>query len=323
MLTLQDYENHMMHAIGGMPDSRITLVQTANEALSYLFLAYDWNWRSRPPLDITTQPAPTPASGNITAIARADNLVTVTLDAAPVPALTAGEQFTIAGVTDMTFNGAYEVSTVLSTSSFTFIQDGPDSTSTGGTAIATAPDTFLNYLALPADFGEIIAVNRPNREVQLTSLQDLVHRRHLTLVPPPIASVFAALSYPAQADQSSEAPVPRLEMFPTPTGTDMYTLTYRAGPIALVNSSDVPNIPPAFERLLVLLCRAFIRDYEEQDSTSEWLKVNGGGNEDGEMEKLIAKDGLDQPNLGQIRGGAVDDPTLRVNFWVGGVTSRV
>src|ERR1700743_3559590 len=234
----------MQHAIGGAPDSRITLTQTANEALSYLFNAHQWEFRSRPPLDITTQPAPIPQSATITSVTRANNIVTVVLNAAPVPALTAGEEYTVAGVTDGTYDGDFEVSTIRSVSSFTYIQDGPNSTSSGGTVSATAPDSFLDYLALPADFGEIIAVTRPTREVQLTSLQDLVHRRHLTLVPPPIASVFMALSYPAQADQNSEQPVARLEMFPTPTGTDLYTLTYRAGPIKLVNPTDVPNIPP-------------------------------------------------------------------------------
>ncbi len=237
MLTLADYENHMRHAIGGEPDPRITLAQTANEALSYLFNNHQWSWRGRPPVTLT--------------------------------------------------------------------------------AVVNQ-----QYLTLPADFGEVVAINRPNREVQLTSIQDLVHRRNLTLVPPPIASVFAALSYPAQADQTVEAPVPRLEIFPTPTDADVYTLSYRAGPITLVNPGDVPNIPPEYERLFVLLCRAFIRDYEEQDSTSEWAKI-GTKENPGEMQRLQDHDGVQQPNLGQQRGGAVDDPTLRVNFWVGGVTSRV
>lgn len=237
MLTLADYQNHMRHAIGGDPDVRIDLAQTANEALSYLFNAHQWSWRGRPP-------------------------------------------------------------TVL-------------------TAVVSQ-----EYLDLPADFGEIIAVNRPNREVQLTSIQDLVHRRNLTLVPPPIASVFAALSYPAQTDQTAEAPNPRLEIFPTPTDTDIYTLSYRAGPILLTDPANVPNIPPEYERLFILLCRAFIRDYEEQDSTSEWAKI-GTKESPGEMQRLMEHDGVQQANLGQLRGGAVDDPTLRVNFWVGGVTSRV
>ncbi len=232
MLALLDYQNQAIHAIGGQPDSRITLTQVVNEALAYLFNSHPWSWRGRPPLPLTA---------------------------------VIGQQ----------------------------------------------------YLALPADFGELVAISRPNREVQLTSIQDLSFRRNLTLVPPPIGTVFMALSYPAQSSVTTEAPVPQLEIFPTPTAADTYVMNYRAGALLLANPTDVPNIPPEFERLLSLLCRAFIRDYEEQSSTTEWERATE------EVEKLKVHDGLAQQNLGQIKGGAVDDPSLRVNFSVSGVTSRV
>lgn len=236
MITLADLQSQMQHAIGGMPDSRISLANVANDALKYLFNEYEWAWRERPPLTLTAVPN-------------------------------------------------------------------------------------QQYLALPADFGEIVGISRPNREVQLTSLPDLAFRRNLTLVPPPIASVFAAVSHPAapvddDGNPSGEQPVPQLELFPTPVAADTYVLTYRAGPVSLVNTTDVPNIPPEFERVLTLVARAMIRDLEEQDASREWDAANA------ELEKLQAKDGREQANMGQIRGGAVDDPNLRVNFWVGGITSR-
>lgn len=239
-MTVASYKNHMIHAIGGNPDTRISLLQVLNEAVRYLFDQHEWNFRARPILETT-----------------------------------------VAAV------------------------DPP-----------TNPVTYNNYIDLPADFGEILSAHYGTRQVKFTSLEDIAHRRTNTLIPPPLAAVYVALSFPGQSDVNSLQGSPRLEIFPAPDSAATFALEYRAGAIQLVNDTDVPNIPPSFERALALLARAFICDYEEQESTNEWAEAEK------ELEKLKAHDGLIQSNMGPSLGGAVDERRRgrRVNFWVGTVS---
>lgn len=180
--------------------------------------------------------------------------------------------------------------------------------------VTTTPDQ--NYVELPEDFGELISVQFATRNVSLTSLTDIAHRRANTLLPPPQSAVYVALSFPAQVDVTSSQPLPRLEIFPDVISADDYDIEYRGGPIALTEDSDVPNIPPDYERVLTLLARSFTCDIEEQDSTVEWDKANV------EIERLKDHDALTQSNMGQMQGGAAQQNGRRVNFFMGSTSAR-
>ncbi|HMI85599.1 MAG TPA: PQQ-dependent sugar dehydrogenase [Polyangiaceae bacterium] len=69
---------------------------------------------------------------NVSAAARASNIVTFTT--ALAHGFRQGERIDVAGVTDATFDGAFYVASVLSTTTFTAAQSGPNAGSTGGTA---------------------------------------------------------------------------------------------------------------------------------------------------------------------------------------------
>jgi hypothetical protein len=194
------------------------------------------------------------------------------------------------------------------------------------------PWNFRNRPVLPTDFGELLSVQSGARTVQLTSLEDIAHRRaNASAIFD--EDVYCSLSFPAQPTTTSLqnstvrsipgdttsamiASGPHLELHPTPAAADTFTIEYRAGAIQLVNTTDVPNIPPSFERVLGLIARAFLIDLEEQDASSEWEKANA------EMERLKVHDGLAQQNLGPMRGGAVAECGRRVNFSVSGITAR-
>jgi hypothetical protein len=81
---------------------------------------------------------PTQWTSSIASIARANNLVTVTLST-PFVGLEDGDFVAITGVSDSTMNGTFPV-TVIDSSTFTFLSGGLDSTGSGGQAETTWPD---------------------------------------------------------------------------------------------------------------------------------------------------------------------------------------
>ncbi len=74
--------------------------------------------------------------------ARATNVVTITTTMAH--GLSAGQTVVIAGVGDSSFNGTFTVSTVPSTTTFTYAQTGTNATSGGGTVSAGTVKWFVN-----------------------------------------------------------------------------------------------------------------------------------------------------------------------------------
>ncbi len=74
--------------------------------------------------------------------ARATNVVTITTTMAH--GLSAGQTVVIAGVGDSSFNGTFTISTVPSTTTFTYAQTGTNATSGGGTVSAGTVKWFVN-----------------------------------------------------------------------------------------------------------------------------------------------------------------------------------
>ena len=100
------------------------------------------------PLPHTT-PLPAPNAS----LARASNVVTVTLSAAPNFPLYVNEPVTEANVTDSSYNGTFAIATVTGSTTFTYAQTGSNSSTTGGTSTLTALKLIHgNQLSLFSDF---------------------------------------------------------------------------------------------------------------------------------------------------------------------------
>lgn len=307
-LRASEYITLIEHALAGAPDSRLDPLMVVNQALSFLYGLHDWKFRKRPPLDVTFQVASAPTAPPIFTIVRTANVVTVVTTTAPNPVFTVGQSFIVSGVTDASFDGTFAIVSVIGETSCTYAQTGIDAASTAGTIGRYAYEQFID---LPADFGELLAVCTKNNAISNivpTSLEELAWRRGYVYATAFDRLYRCALAFPGQATPDDPQPVPRLEIWPRPTASTPagdLTLTYRAGPVALIYDADddsdprdtVPNIPPLFERLLVLLSRLFAQGYEEEVIQEDPLIQ-------AEVAMLTEADGRQEYNLGLLRNGA-------------------
>ena len=306
-LRASEYIELVEHALGGAPDSRLDPLLVVNQALSFLVNLHDWEFRKRPGLDVTFQLASAPTAPVIQTIVRSGGIVTVTTTTAPIPAFVVGQTFIVANVPDTSFNGTFALVAV-GAQTCTYTQTGSDASSSGGTIGRYAYEQFID---LPADFGELLAVCTKNNAISNivpTSLPEINWRRGYVYATAFDRLYRCALSFPGQLTPDDPQPGPRLEIWPRPTSSNSagdLTLTYRAGPIPLVydatDDSDVqdtvPNIPPKFERLLVLLSRLFAQGYEEELIQEDPIVQ-------AEVAMLLEADGRQEANTGLLRGGA-------------------
>lgn len=308
-LRASQYITMIEHALAGEPDSRLDPLLVVNQALSYLYHMHDWKFRKRPPLDVTFQTASAPTAVEIFSIVRATNVVTVQTVTAPTPAFVVGQSFIVADVTDDSFDGTFEIVSVISETSATWAQTDSNATSSAGTIGMFEWEQFID---LPPDFGELLGVCTKNNAISNivpTSLEELAWRRGSPNAIAYDGLYRCALSFPGQDSIDDIQPVPRLEIWPRPSASNELgdlTLTYRAGPIDLVFDADddsdatdsTPNIPPKFERLLCLLCRLFAQGYEEELIQEDPIIQS-------EVAMLLEADGRQEYNIGRQVGGAV------------------
>lgn len=304
-LVASDYIKYVEHALGGVPDSRLSSLGIVNQALAFLVNMHDWKFRKRPPLDVCFQVSSTPTVVTITNIARASGIVTVQTATAPTPPFTTvlnAPQFTVANCSVSSFNGTFTIASVVSTTSATWAQAGSDESAAGGTVGAYPYEQFID---LPADFGELISVCTKNNAIASiipSSLSELAWRRGTPNAVAYDGLYRCALSFPGQDNSTSSQHLPRLEIWPRPWASNPLgdlTLTYRAKDIPLTLSPDtIPNIPPKFERLLCLLSRLFAQGYEEEVIQEDPIIQ-------AEVAMLLEADGRQELNVGLMKGGAV------------------
>jgi hypothetical protein len=169
------------------------------------------------------------------------------------------------------------------------------------TLTLVADQTFVE---LPEDFGyegEIIGVTMTDNVaygVTLTSLEDVVGKRSTTVGGP--GSYLVAISEPIQQDTTSPSERRRLEIYPTPTGTNTgsMNLIYRAGWLELTRGEAVANINVAYDDLLKQLARAFAWYYATNDR-----KMIEEIESSAQLNRLKRADGAAQARLGPIEGG--------------------
>jgi len=170
---------------------------------------------------------------------------------------------------------------------------------------------FVNgqsYASLPADFSELIAASftqgLTNRFL-LTTLGTIAQYR-TGQMNFGLAVTYGAISFQA-ATGAGGAPLPVLELYPTPSATNASALTvfYRADwtPITDGSDSSFVNIPQYAEPAFIECLRAFARGYQEEDSgiLSQRLAAIQAGPV---WDAAVDSDGMTQPNFGKMRGGA-------------------
>ena len=167
------------------------------------------------------------------------------------------------------------------------------------------------YAELPSDFGELIAANMKDGLVQsfsFTTFDDLLHRRRTNTGA--TSHYWIAISYPIPVDTTAEVPLPRLELYPTPTSSDEISLAYRAKWRTLNSDDDVAAIPDYAESALIALVRAFALGYEEESLEVRVAEVEMGPI----WRRALEKDGIVQPDYGELRNGALSMIQPRQNL---------
>lgn len=179
-----------------------------------------------------------------------------------------------------------------------------------------APSVTLNFLAdrsyveLPADFGTIVAhvmTSGLTSSVSFTNPENLARMRSES-VSQSGAHYWATITYPRQSSRTVPPPPPRLEIWPTPSSASSgaMTLWYRRKWMDLIDDEDVPDMEPEFAPLLRMLVTAYAKSYDEEDTGSldERLLVIEQG---GLLKRLKEFDGMRQPDVGMLTGGAVQE----------------
>lgn len=185
--------------------------------------------------------------------------------------------------------------------------------STGVSGLNLTGTLHAASVALPKDFRELIAVyaaEGTNNSVELTTYQDLLHKRSVNMTSP--GTYYAAISHATDANPTITAtdtsgtlvgPTPRLEIWPKPGTNQLGALTafYRAG--WATTTSDVFNLKmPAYcESLFLEILRTFVLSrFDKEFDLSEGLgRVLMGPL----FHAAIDRDGSVQPSYGPMLGG--------------------
>lgn len=298
-ITLTQLLDHAHLILGEQHDPRLDPTEVVNEAGRYLVSMRPWKFLERPRvlLDLTGPLSLTDATWS-------ESARTLTLAGAFAGySYNAGDRLQITGGTGATA-GDYAIASRVSDDAITLatsIGSGADGQSDITGAIA------FPYVNLPADFGLLIDIESTNnhtRQVTLTSLGHLETLRgdivEATL------DYFVALEFPTQTSASAAPPQARLSIYPPPASdaAGALSLVYRAGWVELSNPSQVANIPPQFDALLVELVRAFA---QARGGISDKTLVDllEPIERSALMDRLKRHDGAVQPRIGPLRHGCV------------------
>lgn len=157
------------------------------------------------------------------------------------------------------------------------------------------------YVVLPADFGQVVSIYTKNSQlfrVMQTSLDDIGNRRNWDDFDPGVLYISFDGSDTQITDDQSQ-PHRRAEIYPAQdTARNDVEMIYLRTWVDLTeaNNSAVPNIPPEFERSLVLFARAFAVDIENQVEPYERQALFGPS---GEIGRLMMEDANRQRTQGR------------------------
>lgn len=167
-----------------------------------------------------------------------------------------------------------------------------------------------SYVALPSDFGfgeliEVTLIDTTGFDINVVTLSDIEKLRSWT-VTDTTHFYYVAVAFPTQSATTSAPGTARLEIYPTPATNQSNVIgcVYRAGWVELSAATAVPNIPTAFDHLLLRLVRAMAVYYktENYDGVEKILTSQS-------VAHMKMADARTQADLGRMQGGQLHDST--------------
>ncbi len=311
-LTPQRAKFHIKQALGGSVPPDLDEFEFINEAGHFLASAAPWKWleAGEVKLDLRADITVT-GDTNSVLLGKPTDVVAVSTGA-PFANYThlEGDILEITGGTNLN-KGHYRIANIVNDYTIT-LSDSP-LTAAGSAGLNLTGFVRASSVALPNDFRELIAVYasaETNNSVELTTYQDLLHKRSVNMTSP--GTYYAAITHAMDANPTITAsdtsgalvgPTPRLEIWPKPGANELGALTafYRAG--WATTTSDVHNLKmPAYcESLYLEILRTFVVSrFDREFDLSEGLgRVLLGPL----FNAALDRDGAVQPHYGPMLGG--------------------
>lgn len=163
-----------------------------------------------------------------------------------------------------------------------------------------------SYITLPQDFSAMVAVTSTSGTVQVVSRARILELQQSAVTTSGNGGWFLCFDGWDRQANPELLPLPRLDVYPTPTadGTPTLTLEYQRTWRRMVatDPSGIPNLPDRLEWALVLKCRSMFKALHFEDPGAEEALYES------EIQRLIVED-VPQMNYGRMRGGADECPT--------------
>lgn len=342
--TLKALKEAVVHVLGSTPSALNQAPFIVNRALTSMTNAHQWRWREKPisvnipqtalPNYATTSgwtynpynnPAVTGPSawdngtGTGSPIYRDGNGVTWVYS--PNHGLQPGLLVNVQGVTqaasdDYVFNGPVVVVATPDVNTFTYansgFQDLNPIANSGGSPNYPYGIWVPGQVTLPSDFASMKSLACPTlsiRQVQFCSVDDIYrYRQYLLGTTQQIFVCVSSIPQGSLGQPSQDI----LYVFPTPNQQqpDFLQGVYIRMPPALVNPTDVADIPPRFQELLYFTAR-YTACMSEGSPRAAMEKAMM----DEEMMKLKNADGVDQEPAGFLRQSVHQAGAADFNFF--------
>lgn len=162
-------------------------------------------------------------------------------------------------------------------------------------------------ISLPSDFGKLMRVTCPTAGAGAVTQAGLAEVLEMHAGTAPVIDgrwYFHAPPFFTADDDGHDIRTAILYPTPSADGNPALHLTYyrRWREIAADGSDDstTPAIPAEFEQALIMLCRGFAIDLQDQADSIELARATA------ELSRLMAQDGANQLEHGRMHGGAND-----------------
>lgn len=262
-LSLAACQDHVRDTLGNSGSGLVSIQSMIDTAGEYLVASYPWKWLVRPPAALDLR-----GTISFTGASWVDGTLTLTaIGAFTNYTWRSGDQVVITAGTNTTL-GTYNVASRVSADAITL------TSSIGATASAVAGTLSFPFIVLPSDFAELLAIQSVSLSttMQLTTYQTIVEMR-ASQVGISGFSYYGAILWRGaftEAPLSEKAPVPRIEIYSTPTAneTAAFSLIYRAGWPVQADDANFALLPSFVEPLYVQLLRAVARGFDEEDEGS-------------------------------------------------------
>jgi hypothetical protein len=295
--SVNDYLNHMLHAMGQSPDSRHVQIDTFNDAARYVFEYLPWAFRKVGPKYLAFPAAVALSSAAYSVVS---GVHTITDSGAFTNyRFLAGDELDLTAGTGITV-GSYRILGRTSADVITLIDDPGDAAASGveGTIRQSA-------VSAPADFGQLLSVGIDNSEgvsgdftrIRLVTPEDIVRMRE-DFFEPDGGYLYLAVQNTASVSAIT-ASTPIWPCYPLPdSGSEpRIVVTYRRNWTDMSAGTDIPPFPAQFTRALLLACRSFAVNLENQSQAAEEPQLQD------ELGRLAREQGGVQEDFGPIRGG--------------------